>query len=154
MKEISEKRYLLNRNDKEPTVFRNCLGKEKKAWCAYQLQYNSKILVQRFARYCKLEGFKKCSLYGNGTLTKELLPILVQAEIRIETNYDQNYVQDSLEIGHCQIKTTDINKTEVIEGILLNTVVNYGAQVAVELSEKFTTCKVLDLYELLWFLLR
>lgn len=154
LKLISEKAYLPKERDKEPVVFRNCLVKEKKGWCTYQLRHNFKKLVCKFKHYRKSENFEKCSLYGNGSLTEALLPILIQAGIYVETIYDQNRAQDNCIIGQCQIKVKDINKMEVIEGVLLNTVVNYGAQVAIELSEKFIMCKVLDLYELIWLLLK
>lgn len=153
-KKIEKKGYLLDGKDKEPIVFRDCLRKEKKAWCIYQLQCNSETLIYKFSQYRESGDITKCSIYGNGTVTKALLPILMRARIDVETIYDQKPVQNSFAMIQYQIRVADIKTAVIIEGTLLNTVVNHETQVSDELSDKFVMCKVLNLYELLWFFLQ
>lgn len=141
--------YSESNYDMPPTVFRGTLGKEKKHWCAYQLENNKKLLVSGFQQICEEQGVKELSVYGNGTLARALLPILDVSGIHIIAVYDKN----PLDVGQ-SIHVCGIQETSLIDGMILNTAVNYGEQVKNELIAKSAACKVIDLYELLYAMLK
>lgn len=147
--EIINTSYSQGNCDMEPGVFQDALGKEKKYWCAYQLEDNKDLLISGFQKMNKEMGIKELSIYGNGTLTNALLPILFSSGIVIIAVYDK----DPADVGQ-QIHVRRIQEAVQIDGIILNTAVNYGTQVKYELTEKFAMCRVLDLYELLYKMLK
>lgn len=149
LKEMMHFSYSEGNDDMPPTVFRGTLGKEKKHWCAYQLENNKKLLVSGFQQICEEQGVKELSVYGNGTLARALLPILDVSGIHIIAVYDKNPLDDGQSIHVCGIQ-----EISLIDGMILNTAVNYGEQVKNELIAKSATCKVIDLYELLYAMLK
>ena len=137
--------YLPDGNDIPPKSFRDVLGKEKKQWCAYQLENNKEFLVSGFRQIREEKKIIELSVYGNGTLGKALLPILSMAGIDVTAVYDKNPMAAGQKINVLGIQDTD-----AMDGFILNTVVNHGEQVRNELLERFKICRVLDLYELLY----
>lgn len=141
--------YTPNDDDLPPKVFRNSLGKEKKKWCAYQLENNISLLVHGFQQMRQKKEITELSIYGNGTLAKSLLPVLDLAGIDVTVIYDKNPVNTGQ-----KIKVMGIHEIDFIEKVVLNTAVNYGVQVQNELTERFGNCKVLDLYKLMYEIIK
>lgn len=148
LKKIINTAYLPDNNDIPPKVFKNALGKEKKQWCMYQLENNRRLLVSAFRQMRDKEKLEEVSVYGNGTLAGALLPLLELAAINVVAVYDRNPMNTRQ-----QIKVFGIYEKDFVDGVILNTAVNYGDQVKNELLEKFKSCRVLDLYELLYGML-
>lgn len=140
--------YLPQNDDMNPRAFKNCLGKEKKFWCMYQLQNNVELLVSGFQRLFKEKNIISLNLYGNGTLTKDLLPILEKTGTEINMIFEKNPVRNN-KMGKYKNKIVDINEAEHMETDILNTAVNYGLQIQNELLERFGMCRILDLYDLI-----
>ena len=152
LREIVNTSYLPNDYDMNPKVFWNSFGQEKKIWCLYQLENQMDLIVSGFGQL-REEKFTELSVYGNGTLAEALFPVLEQAGITIIAVYDKNTNQ-KCGAAKQDIKVINIREAGKIEGNLLNTAVNYGTQIKHEFPEKFTMCRLLDLYDLLYNMLR
>lgn len=153
LKKIVVTTYSLNGGDMFPKVFEGCLGKEKKHWCAYQLENNADFFVDGFQQFCEKNSIAHIAVYGGGTILEALLPILKQAQISIDTVYDRNPVLRE-GIAKYQIQLIDIGKTDKIEGKILNTAVNHDIQLESVMSKKFRKCELLDLYSVMYGMLR
>lgn len=118
--------------------FKDTTYREKKLLSLYQLQGKKCILVSKFKDYFNKYNIKKLYLYGNGSVTKELLPILKEAGIKIEKIFDKNQ------------RDYELNLENIEQGMyIINTVVNYGDSVHKNLSKYFGNKYILDIYELL-----
>ncbi|MCI8377475.1 MAG: hypothetical protein HFH72_03030 [Lachnospiraceae bacterium] len=153
LKKIVVTTYSQYDGDMIPKVFDDCLGKEKKQWCAYQLKNRTELLVQGFQQFREKNRISYLAVYGGGTLSEALIPILKQAGISVNAIYDRMPVLRE-GIAKYQIQIRDIREKDKMEGIVLNTAVNHGVQVKNDLSEKFEECEVLDLYGVMYEMLR
>ena len=118
--------------------FKDVSGMEKKVWCTYQLYNKKDILVLKFKDYFKKYGATDIYIYGNGTITEALIPIIEKTGITIKRIFDKNqkgYIED--------LQNADS------ETYVLNTVINYGNCISDILSEYFIPNFVLDIYSLL-----
>lgn len=130
--------YEYNDKDIFPISIKNSIGREKKKWCIYQLQNKDNILVEKFRNYFNEHKITKLFLYGNGTITDALMPVLYKAHITIEKILDIKYKENLF-----------IYKNISYELYILNTVVNYGDEVDNYLLQYFTKDYIIDVYMLL-----
>lgn len=130
--------YEYDQEDIFPQCIQNSIGREKKLWCIYQLQNKKNILVKKFKKYFCKNKITKLFLYGNGTLTEALIPILHETNIIIEKIFDMKH-KENLSI------LQNINK----ESYILNTVVNYGYSINNYLIKYFKENFIIDIYVLL-----
>lgn len=117
--------------------FTNTYMREKKTWCIYQMYNKRKALVLKFETYFKKHEITQIYIYGNGTITEALLPIINKTGIiikRIFDKKDKNYIEN--------LQNADS------EMYLLNTVV-YNNDVLKLLLKYFNTIYILDIYKLL-----
>lgn len=138
--------------DLPPKSFCNCLGKEKKLWCGYQLKMHRELLAHKIRGYFHECGISHVSLYGNGTLTKELIPIVINAQLKIDVIYDKNQT-GNFNIGNEWISIKQPCKAIQADACIINTVVNYGIAIKEELINIYRARKIIDLYELLYYIL-
>ncbi len=118
--------------------FKDATGREKKLLSLYKLQDKKCILVSKFKDYFNKYNIKKLYIYGNGSITKELLPILKELEIKIEKIFDKNQKDYVLDLE------------DIEPGIyIINTAINYGNSIHKNLSKYFGNKYILDIYELL-----
>lgn len=111
---------------------------EKKVWCTYQLYNKKDILALKFKNYFKRYEATNIYIYGNGTITEALIPVIQKAGITIKKIFDKNqkgYIED--------LKNADS------ETYVLNTVINYGNSVLENLSQYFISDFILDIYIIL-----
>lgn len=124
--------------DMSYTYFRDVKGIEKKVWCAYQLYNKKDILILKFKNYFKKYGVTDIYIYGNGTITEALIPVIEKAGITVKKIFDKNqknYIKD--------LQNADS------ETYVLNTVINYGNSVLENLSQYFNLNFIFDIYKIL-----
>ncbi|MCI9078950.1 MAG: hypothetical protein HFH68_08510 [Lachnospiraceae bacterium] len=115
----------------------------KKVWCTYQLYNKREILILKFKDFFKKYKAESIYIYGNGTLTEVLVPVLNGAGISIKKIIDKSqkgYIED---LQNAEAQT-----------YILNTVVNYGDSVSEDLCKYFKPKFILDIYNLLNKLLK
>lgn len=138
LKKIVGTSYEKDNKDMFYVDFKDTTYRKKKLLSLYQLQDKKCILVSKFKDYFNKHNIKKLYLYGDGSITKELLPVLKEAGIKIEKIFDKNQ------------KDCIFNLENIEQGMyIINTVVNYGDSVNKNLSEYFGNKYILDVYELL-----
>lgn len=138
LEKMSYTSYEENNQDIFPKSIKKSIGREKKLWCIYQLQNKKIILVKKFKDYFCKNKITKLFLYGNGTLTEVLIPILHETNIIIEKIFDIKH-KENLSI------LQNVNK----ESYILNTVVNYGDSINNYLIKYFKENYIIDIYILL-----
>lgn len=137
--------------DIQPKAFCNCLNIEKKRWCMYQIKNKSDLLAERIKDIFRKACISNVSIYGYGTLTHELLPILRKSMLKVDVIYDKRYATLCVEDTEVNIsKPCDEMKKA---NCVINTVINYGVEVQDELYSTYKAKKVIDLYEMLCFIL-
>ncbi len=107
-------------------------------WCLYQLYDKKNILASKFKNYFNEYNVKDIYIYGNGTITEGLVPVLNRAGISIKKIIDKSkngYIED---LQNAEAQT-----------YILNTVVNYGNSVLKDLLKYFKAEFILDIYILL-----
>lgn len=117
-------------------------GRGKKVWCTYQLYNKKDILILKFKDFFKKYNAVNIYIYGNGTVTEVLVPVLNGAGISIEKIIDKNkkgYIED---LQNVETQT-----------YILNTVVNFGNSVSEYLCNYFKPEFIWDVYNLLHRLL-
>lgn len=137
-----EKMSYISYDDKKkdmPNIyFKDISSMEKKVWCTYQLYNKKDILALKFKNYFKRYEATNIYIYGNGTITEALIPVIQKAGITIKKIFDKNqkgYIED--------LKNADS------ETYVLNTVINYGNSVLENLSQYFISDFILDIYIIL-----
>lgn len=65
-------------------------GREKKVWCTYQLYNKKDILILKFKDFFRKYKARKIYIYGDGTVTEVLVPVLNGAGISIKKIIDSN----------------------------------------------------------------
>lgn len=124
--------------DMPDIYFKDVSGMEKKVWCTYQLYNKKDILVLKFKNYFKKYGATDIYIYGNGTITEALIPVIEKAGITIKKIFDKNqksYIEDLQNANS--------------ETYVLNTVINYDDIILKNLSKYFTLNFIWDIYNIL-----
>lgn len=140
--EYLEKMFYTSYDNKQEDMmymqFKDNNGREKKVWCVYQLYNKKDILALKFRNYFQMCGITDIYIYGNGTITEELIPIINKAGINVKNIFDknqENYINDLQKID--------------FSIYIINTVVNYGESILKDLSRYFIPSFILDIYKLL-----
>ncbi len=138
LKKIVATSYDVEEKDMSYMYYKDVNGIEKKMWCLYQLYDKKNILASKFKNYFNEYNVKDIYIYGNGTITEGLVPVLNRAGISIKKIIDKSkngYIED---LQNAEAQT-----------YILNTVVNYGNSVLKDLLKYFKAEFILDIYILL-----
>lgn len=137
LEKIVSTSYDTAQKDMVYTNFNNTAIREKKTWCIYQMYNKRKALVLKLETYFKKREITQIYIYGNGTITEALLPLMHKTGVIIRKIFDK---KDKNYIENLQNADSEI--------YLLNTVV-CNSEVLELLSKYFNASYILDIYNLL-----